>query len=1177
MASERVTRLYLKAVLILALVVIGALTLTRKDAIPLGLDLRGGSELLYRIKHEDLAAEDREGITQRTIDVIRRRIDPQGNKEILMRAQGKHRFYLQLPGMGQDEARRIEDLIRRAGKLRFCLVNSDREALNRARQGEKVPAHTTFIVAKRNRRNDPERWRIARTDELAALSDEDAAGWLLVENRSHVNGDDLADVHATTDRSGFPAVGFGFKGLGRRQFTRLTDENIGKRLAIILDRELYSAPVIKSRIPGEGIIEGRFNPAEMEDLLAILRAGRLPADIELEWNNTVGPQLGEDSIRSGLRAAVFAMILVIAFMALYYLLTGLIANFAVMLNLLLVLMLMSWMHSVLTLPGIAGLVLTLGMAVDANVLINERIREEREKGKTLGLAIRNGYERAFVTILDSNLTTLITALILFGVGTGPVKGFALTLSFGIVISMFTSIWVTRVIIDLLVENGWLHTLKMLRLFRKPAIAFTRIRHGAMIASAILIVFGISMLVRGWDRIKDTDLSGGVRAEMQLRKGIPLGEFRKRLARIFPGKSDVQAVWEAGADQSLEHPRRFSIRVRQPDHAQRLRKMHQDFTRLLKNAGAFRTLDQGKILPLRNDKVACEFHARLSRPLPENTLRKLLFDAGYGETTIRRLLQVEPAASEFNLRLAPAAGDDEQAAQTPEQRITRVLDALKLVIASHDVRVKVARLIPGERSVIDPNKRESPDRLPITLAAKASVAAVRDALGRKIFAGRPPDDLRVEGEGADRGADICLSVAAFGSDDTLAAIAAAKLQTLPILSFRLPERGRVINILANAPLKEAEIRGRLSEAGILDPLVRSVVPLAAPGSQFILTMNELSDEKAANMIKEHLLLAFEDNLAREKVIAAVTPLATDPKDARVPLLKKQGYAFYTLALDPPVDLQTIRATLLDAGCKDALLDESFTAGEATHPLKETVLKLKGPALALEEARTRIASAFANPDPFRSVETIGSVVAGEMKNKAILAVLLSWIAIIFYIWFRFGEVKFGLAAVTALIHDVLMTAGAVGVADALSGTAIGAALGFSDIKINVTMIAAFLTLIGYSINDTIVVFDRIRENMGGARRRVDPALVDSSINQILSRTLLTSFTTFMVLIVLYIMGGPVIHGFAFVMTFGVLVGTYSSIFIASPILIGWENFIQGLRRSLHLITFRAAAGAPHSRKS
>lgn len=263
---------------------------------------------------------------------------------------------------------------------------------------------------------------------------------------------------------------------------------------------------------------------------------------------------------------------------------------------------------------------------------------------------------------------------------------------------------------------------------------------------------------------------------------------------------------------------------------------------------------------------------------------------------------------------------------------------------------------------------------------------------------------------------------------------------------------------------------------------------------------------------------------------------------------------------------MRASTRKTALKEALLQKAETGAAASRLVAEVDLALKVSASELQEIQERIASRFANPDPFRSIEAIGPVVAGELRNKALLAVFLSWVAIVIYIWFRFGELKFGLAAVTALVHDVLMTLGAVGVADALSGTAFGQALGFSDIKINVTMIAAFLTLIGYSINDTIVVFDRIRENMGGVRRKVDAALVDLSINQNLSRTLLTSLTTFMVLLVLYVRGGAVIHGFAFVMTFGVLIGTYSSIFIASPIIIGWEHFVGGLRTAMRTALLR-----------
>ncbi len=230
--------------------------------------------------------------------------------------------------------------------------------------------------------------------------------------------------------------------------------------------------------------------------------------------------------------------------------------------------------------------------------------------------------------------------------------------------------------------------------------------------------------------------------------------------------------------------------------------------------------------------------------------------------------------------------------------------------------------------------------------------------------------------------------------------------------------------------------------------------------------------------------------------------------------------------------------------------------AREMVDEIHLKLK--AEELESARDKLSEAFAQPDPFRSIETIGAKVAGELRDKARLAMFVALIAIVFYIWFRFGEVKFGIAAIVALAHDVLMVMGGVAIADALSDTRVGEVLMFKDIKINLQMIAAFLTIIGYSLNDTIVVFDRIRENMGGSRRHIGPEVIDASVNQTLSRTLLTSLTTLMVVAVLYVVGGPVIHGFAFALLLGVAVGTYSSIFIASPILIDWDPAMKTLGR-------------------
>jgi len=1162
MANERLTRTYLKLVFILGLIVVMAVTLWQ-GKIRLGLDLRGGTELRYRIKEEGLTREEKRNIVQRTIDVIRKRVDPQGNMELEIRPEGKLRFYIQLPGMGAAEARRVEDLIRRSGKLRFRIVNDDPEVRARAMEGERIPGHTPFVVAKRDADGDPVRWRIARYDELKGLTGRDAEEWMLVQTRPpsrdmDVTGDALEEVRKTTDRTGFPAVGFSFGGLGRAKFERLTEAHQGKRLAIILDQDLYSAPRIKERIAGAGIIEGRFTEREVEDLLIILRAGRLPADIELMWHNSVGAQLGEDSIRNGVRASIIALILVVFFMALFYLLTGVVADFALMMNLLLVLGLMVMMRSTLTLPGIAGLVLTLGMAVDANVLINERIREEREKGKTLALAIRTGYERAFITILDSNLTTLITALILFGVGTGPVKGFALTLSLGIVVSMFTAIWVTRTIVDLLVEHGVLKRLRMFRLLKGTGFSFTRWRRTAAFASAALIAVGLSLLWRGCDHVKDTDLTGGVRVEMQLDKGIPLEEFRARVKRIFPAKSDVQAVWEAGAERRTGYPTRFSVRVRRLDEAERVEKMRADIAEALGAA------------PKLGEKPY-EFHVTLAEPLTEPALRDKLRKAGYRQEAIRHVLLLDKPASEFLIVLRREKLDTVHA----DAQVARVLDALLPVLASHEVRLHRGE-ITAERPGAPVGARNAGDRggpryfLPIQLGARAYTVAVREAIVRQLLDNARPEragDLVVTGRGADEGADPAREIAVYAPRGTLERIATAKRDTLTIYEFVVPSRGDQIRVFVQDPIREADLRGRLSEGKVLDDLVRGVMPLRARGKEFFLAMNPLSEDKAVEYITERLRGAFSrDELRLDRVHVTLEPAPADPDVPELDRLKAEGYRFYALKLDQPMQLQAIRANLLRAGYRDALVERDITSATATEKLDTVTLKLKGGADVVEQARARIGHAFENPDPFLSSEAIGAVVAGELRDKAILAVLLSWVAIIFYVWFRFGELKFGLAGVIALIHDVLMTAGAVGVADALSGTAVGAALGFSDIKINLTMIAAFLTLVGYSINDTIVIFDRIRENMGGVRRRVDAALVDISINQTLSRTILTSVTTLIVLLVLYIMGGTVIHGFAFVMTFGVIVGSYSTIFIASPIVVDWERILGGIRRGLQALSLK-----------
>ncbi len=284
----------------------------------------------------------------------------------------------------------------------------------------------------------------------------------LLKERTLLTGQSLENAQVKiSDRFGEPYVAIKFNPQGAKDFDRITGENVNKRLAIILDGVVYSAPVIKERISGgDAQVTGAFTTEEARDLAIVLRAGSLPAPVKILEQRTVGPSLGQDSIDKGIFSTIIGTLLVAIFMVLYYRLSGFVANMALVLNIVILLGAMALFDATLTLPGIAGIVLTIGMAVDANVLIFERTREELRLGKTPRAAVEAGYARAFITILDSNVTTLIAAVFLFQFGTGPVKGFAVTLSLGIIASMFTAIFVTRIIFDYVTWNRKIKTLSI---------------------------------------------------------------------------------------------------------------------------------------------------------------------------------------------------------------------------------------------------------------------------------------------------------------------------------------------------------------------------------------------------------------------------------------------------------------------------------------------------------------------------------------------------------------------------------------------------------------------------------------------------------------------------------------------------------------------------------------------
>jgi preprotein translocase subunit SecD len=276
---------------------------------------------------------------------------------------------------------------------------------------------------------------------------------MALSDTAPVTGADLEDSRVSPGEYGYPEVTFQFNSEGSKKFGQLTGANIGKQLAIVLDNTVQSAPTIQSRISRDGRITGQFTSDEARQLAIVLRAGALPAPVSIIEKRVIGPGLGEDSIKSGVKASVIGFVFIVVFMCIYYRFSGCISSIALCLNLVFLLATMSYFSATLTLPGIAGIILSLAMAVDANVLILERVREERGKGQSLAIAIRDGYEKAWSAIFDSNLTTWIASLLLFQFGTGPVKGFALTLTLGLLVGVFSSVFVTRAIYELLLTSN----------------------------------------------------------------------------------------------------------------------------------------------------------------------------------------------------------------------------------------------------------------------------------------------------------------------------------------------------------------------------------------------------------------------------------------------------------------------------------------------------------------------------------------------------------------------------------------------------------------------------------------------------------------------------------------------------------------------------------------------------
>ena len=789
-------------------------------------------------------------------------------------------------------------------------------------------------------------------------------------------GWEVQDVGRTLDRSNFPAVSLALNAKGSRVMSRLSADHVGRQMAMVLDDRLLSAPTIQGPLAGDIQIsggEGGFTRTEQNFLVKTLSAGSLRAQVSPEpvAEKTIGPSLGQDNLDKGMEAARDALIGVAVFMIAYYFFSGGVAAIALLANIVIILGYMSLLQAAFTLPGIAGIVLTIGMCVDANVLIFERIREELNRGADGETALRLGYQKAFSSIIDSNITNLIVCLILYQTATVEVRGFALTLGAGIVATLFTSLFMTRVIFKLWAAGMGHGVVRQQLPSVAPAVdrALTPSirwigKKPIFFAVSIVLVVGSWVLVasRGVEML-DIEFRAGTRVTLELAEDRAM-----TLAQARDEVRHVAEIMDAPADSLEGEDAALALRLRELVEQRRVELSNERLAEAREEADPGEQIDEQAI----RDDVDDDTNLVALRNATVVSVGEPVAEADDGARF--RWFAVESTIEDDRVVRAALGGAFADQLRT-RQPLT--VDQAR-AYARRDVPRRSAL-----RDAIETLRGDMIVHIDLDPASEATAEDVRE----RIEAGR----------------------------------------------YRLTQFRQFTN---DREYQVAEIGYRA-------------------GGQFL-------DEFAV-------------------VIDTASPVERD--QAAIEAEARRQMAFVTEAL----------------------------------------------------ARTQS----------QSVDNFTSSVARTLRDRAVVAVLLSLLAIVAYIWFRFGSLRYGLAAITALVHDVSIALGCVAVTHYLFQSAFGEAFKLDAFKLNLGLIAALLTIIGYSLNDTIVLFDRIRENRGKLAY-ASTAIIDQSINQTISRTLLTSLTTLLAVGMMYWFGGEGIRGFAFALIIGVLIGTYSSIAVAAPLL-------------------------------
>lgn len=902
----------------------------------------------------------------------------------------------------------------------------------------------------------------------------------------------LESAHPDRDQTGRPAIGFRLDERGGSRFAVLTRLNRERQLAIFIDDFCISHATIQDVIRTTGIIHGSFSQQEVNDMVKKLNAGSLPRKLKDPPISvrSIGPSLGEANRAAGVKAATYGAIAVTIFMLVYYFYAGGIAVTAMAMNLVFIGAMMSVLGATLTLPGVAGLALAVGMAVDANVLINERIREELARGTALRMAIKLGYERAFSAILDSNVTTVLASAILYLVGSEEVRGFGLTLGVGVFINIFTAYFVTRMFFELM---SMFPVPK--EVFRYPFYAAVVIaasgaavygagywfNEPAMRDQSVLMLFGRSII---WVGV-------GVAALLLL-----MGLFRV-----------VHGSFQAGPKPRI--PMLQLVRVPSIDWVG---------TRYV-----FYAVSAVFILG--------------GLALLANTPKDRLYDIEFlGGTAAQIDLKVPGSLNQASIedRLA-RSGKTLHMYSSAVSAAT--LSGSAGVYTLSAPGVPAARLAPVVRAVLDkqlgqinPISYTDPAAESLTIRTKSDVT-LDDAGSKRLI--------------LDLGQRFLQAADAIGAAQ-VQAVQAVGAKGEADKSFEIVSRETSKEIVVEAIMETLQ-----GDIDIQPALTFKLLANAGGGNTPyfpISTENprELGFDMTDDEAKAVDLQGWRGGVAL--VLDQVSP--PQPWEAlseRLRAMRLQpGFEKHGWRESEVFGLRSATAAgNLYSRLMVVVADENYPLEDEKGGLSSAwVSELAEPEVELlQEALQRQTS-------LSQITQFDKQVSADAQLDALIAVVLGWLVIIIYLWFRFGKVRWGVAAVSALVHNVLITMGFVIVTQYVADTAVGRALLLDKFRIDLTLVAALLTIIGYSVNDTIVVFDRIRENRGRLADVTAP-LISLSINQTLPRTMLTGISVVATVAIMYVVGGQGLHGFSYAMLIGLVCGTYSSIAIAAQFLLRREQ--------------------------